>query len=100
MYKSVRALKEGVDLMVNQLTEWNYLTTATFASNLLHLNRAFEPVQARMVMPGVMALLLREDLLLAADLIATGRAIAMMNNFLVCVTGQEADGMPETKIQV
>ncbi|QIE98252.1 hypothetical protein G5574_15470 [Pantoea stewartii] len=88
MYKSVRALKEGVDLMVNQLTEGNYLTTSTFASNLLHLNRAFEPVQARMVMPGVMALLLREDLLLAADLIATGRAIAMMNNFLVCATGQ------------
>ena len=38
--------------------------------------------------PGVMAMLLREDALLA-----TGRAIAMMNNFLVCVTGQDADGL-------
>ncbi len=35
------------------------------------------------------------------ELIATGRTIAMMNNFLVCVTGQESDGIPEkTKILV
>lgn len=95
MYKTLRALKEGVDFMVNQLIRGNYLTTSTFTNNLLHLNRAFEPVQARMAVPGVMAVLLREDVLLAADLIATGRAIAMMNNFLVCVTGQEADGIPE-----
>ncbi|WP_367143436.1 hypothetical protein [Pantoea stewartii] len=101
MYKSLSALKEGVDFMVNQLTRGNYLTTSTFASNLIHLNRAFEPVQTRMAVPGVMAVLLRENFLLAADLIATGRAIAMMNNFLVCVTGQESDGIPEkTKILV
>lgn len=97
MYKTLCGLKEGVDFMVNQLTRGNYLTTSTFANNLLHLNQAFEPVQARMAVPGVMALLLREDVLLAADLIATGRAIAMMNNFLVCVTGQEGDGQPEEK---
>ena len=93
MYKTLHALKEGVDFMVNQLIRGRYLTTSTFANNLIHLNRAFEPVQARMAVPGVMAMLLREDVLLAADLIATGRAIAMMNNFLVCVTGQDADGL-------
>lgn len=93
MYKTLHALKEGVDFMVNQLIRGSYLTTSTFANNLVHLNRAFEPVQARMAVPGVMAMLLREDVLLAADLIATGRAIAMMNNFLVCVTGQNADGL-------
>ena len=101
MYKTLCDLKEGVDFMVNQLIRGNYLTTSTFANNLLHLNRAFEPVQARMAVPGVMAVLLREDVLLAADLIATGRAIAMRNNFLVCVTDQEADGIPEkTKTRV
>ncbi|PQK70036.1 hypothetical protein CG431_20030 [Pantoea ananatis] len=94
MYKTLRTLKEGVDFMVNQLTRGNYLTTSTFANNLIHLNRAFEPVQARMAVPGVMAVLLREDVLLAADLLATGRAIAMMNNFLVCVTGQKEAGVP------
>ena len=93
MYKTLHALKEGVDFMVNQLIRGSYLTTSTFANNLVHLNRAFEPVQARMAVPGVMAMLLREDVLLAADLIATGRAIAMMNNFLVCVTGHQADGL-------
>ncbi|MDF7787438.1 hypothetical protein P4910_18425 [Pantoea stewartii] len=99
MYKTLRDLKEEVDFMVNQLIRGNYLTTSTFANNLLHLNRAFEPVQARMAVPGVMAVLLREDVLLAADLIATGRAIAMMNNFLVCVTGHRGDGLPgKTKV--
>ncbi|MGP2540601.1 hypothetical protein [Pantoea eucalypti] len=93
MYKTLHALKEGVDFMVNQLIRGSYLTTSTFANNLVHLNRAFEPVQALMAVPGVMAMLLRKDVLLAADLIATGRAIAMMNNFLVCVTGQQADGL-------
>lgn len=93
MYKTLHALKEGVDFMVNQLIQGSYLTTSTFANNLVHLNRAFEPVQALMAVPGVMAMLLREDVLLAADLIATGRAIAMMNNFLVCVIGQKADGL-------
>jgi len=101
MYKTFRGLKEGVDFMVNQLIQGNYLTTSTFANNLLHLNRAFEPIHARMAVPGVMALLLREDVLLAADLIATGRAIAMMNNFLVCVTGQENSARPaDAKIMV
>lgn len=101
MYKTLRALKEGVYFMVNQLTRGNYLSTSTFANNLLHLNRAFEPVQARMAVPGVMALVLREDVILAADLLATGRAIAMMNNFLVCVTGQETGGVPaETRIRL
>lgn len=93
MYKTLHALKEGVDFMVNQLIRGSYLTTSTFANNLVHLNRAFEPVQARMAVPGVMAMLLREDVLLAADLIATGRAIAMMNNFLVCIIGQKAEGL-------
>ncbi|WHQ73352.1 hypothetical protein [Pantoea sp. Lij88] len=93
MYKTLHALKEGVDFMVNQLIRGSYLTTSTFANNLVHLNRAFEPVQALMAVPGVMAMLLREDVLLAADLIATGRAIAMMNNFLVCVIGQKAEGL-------
>ncbi|MCX3311126.1 hypothetical protein ORN12_19395 [Pantoea vagans] len=93
MYKTFHALKEGVDFMVNQLIRGSYLTTSTFANNLVHLNRAFEPVQARMAVPGVMAMLLREDVLLAADLIATGRAIAMMNNFLVCIIGQKAEGL-------
>lgn len=91
MYKTLHALKEGVDFMVNQLIRGSYLTTSTFANNLVHLNRAFESVQALMAVPGVMAMLLREDVLLAADLIATGRAIAMMNNFLVCVIGQKPD---------
>lgn len=91
MYKTLHALKEGVDFMVNQLIRGSYLTTSTFANNLVHLNKAFGPVQALMAVPGVMAMLLREDVLLAADLIATGRAIAMMNNFLVCVIGQKPD---------
>ncbi|QZY97689.1 hypothetical protein [Pantoea dispersa] len=101
MYKTLRALKEGVDFMVNQLIRGNYLTPSTFANNLIHLNRAFEPVQARMAMPDVMALLLREDVLLAADLMATGRAIAMMNNFLVCVTDQKGGSVSaETTIKL
>ncbi len=99
MYKTLRGLKESVDFLVNQLILGNYLTSSTFANNLLHLNRAFEPIHTRMAVPGVMELLLRADVLLAADLIATGRAIAMMNNFLVCVTGHEEDGRPvKTKI--
>ncbi|PWK09907.1 hypothetical protein [Pantoea ananatis] len=99
MYETLSAMKERVDFMVNQLIRGNYLTSSTFANNLLHLNRAFEPIHARMAVPGVMAVLLREDVLLAADLIATGRAIAMMNNFLVCVTGQGGDGLPgKTKV--
>lgn len=91
VHQTLRGLKEGVDFMINQLTRGNYLTTSTFANNLLHLNRAFEPVQARMAVPGVIQALLQEDVLLAADLIATGRAIAMMNNFLVCVSGPGPD---------
>lgn len=99
MYKTLRGLKESVDFMVNQLILGNYLSTSTFANNLLHLSQAFEPIHARMAVPGVMELLLREDVLLATDLIATGRAIAMMNNFLVCVTGQGGDGLPgKTKV--
>ena len=93
MHKTLHALKEGVDFMVNQLIRGSYLTTFTFANNLVHLNRAFEPVHALMTAPGIMAMLFQKDVLLAADLIATGRAIAMMNIFLVCVIGQEADGL-------
>ncbi|MDF7788011.1 hypothetical protein P4910_21405 [Pantoea stewartii] len=94
LHQTLLALKEGVDFMVNQLTRGNYLSTTTFANNLLHLNRAFEPIQTQMSLPGVVGWLLREDVLLAADLIATGRAIAMMNNFLVCVTGQDNSAQP------
>ncbi|MDC7864988.1 hypothetical protein TH59_07180 [Pantoea ananatis] len=99
MYETLSAMKERVDFMVNQLILGNYLSTSTFANNLLHLSQAFEPIHARMAVPGVMEQLLREDVLLAADLIATGRAIAMMNNFLVCVTGQGGGGLPgKTKV--
>ncbi|WP_458038926.1 hypothetical protein [Pantoea ananatis] len=99
IYETLSAMKERVDFMVNQLIRGNYLTSSTFANNLLHLNLAFEPINAQMAVPGVMELLLREDVLLAADLIATGRAIAMMNNFMVCLTGHGDDGPPgNTKV--
>ncbi len=89
IHHSLLSLKESVDSMVNQLTKGHYLTTSTFANNLLHFSRSFEPIQKLLSNSDVLEMLLREDVMLAADLIATCRTIAMMNNFLNCILAPE-----------
>mgnify|MGYP001597577859 CR=1 FL=1 len=77
-------LKSNVDFLMRQLCEGEYLCTDTFANNWVHLSVLYESIQAGMNDRKLMDLIVKTDLLLAADLLATGRMIQMMSNFLRC----------------
>lgn len=78
-------LKQDVDFLLLQLSEGHYSSVDIFANNWIHLTRLYEQVQARINDRVVMDFLVRTDLVLAADLMAVGRMITVMNNFLRCV---------------
>ena len=81
----ITSIKKDMDFLMMQLTEGDYASTDTFANNWQHFTQAFGQVQDRLSAPGVIECIARTDHLLAADLIATGRAISMVNNFMRCV---------------
>lgn len=75
-------LKADVDVLLGQLSEGEYLSVDTFANNWVHLTSLYEKIQLQMNDRNLMDRLIRTDLLLAADLIAVGRMIMVINNFL------------------
>lgn len=80
----ITLIKKDMDFLMMQLIEGDYASTDTFANNWQHFTQAFGQVNERLSAPGVIEFIARVDHLLAADLIATGRAISMMNNFMYC----------------
>lgn len=77
-------LKADVDVLLSQLSEGEYLTVDTFANNWIHLTTLYEKIQAQMNDRILMDRLIRTDLLLAADLLAVGRMITVLDNFMRC----------------
>jgi hypothetical protein len=77
-------LKSSVDFLMRQLCEGEYLYTDTFANNWVHLSLLYESIQETMNDRKLMDLIVRTDILLAADLLATGRMIQVVSNFLRC----------------
>lgn len=77
-------LKADVDVLLRQLSEGEYLTVSTFANNWMHLTVLYGKIQAQMNDRVLMDRLVRTDLLLTADLLAIGRMITVMNNFMRC----------------
>lgn len=80
----IGGLKQDVDILLQQLSEGEYLSVDTFANNWIHLTQLYSQIQAHMNDRALMDKLVRSDLLLAADLLAVGRMIAVMDNFLRC----------------
>lgn len=56
----------------------------TFANNWVHQTALYTRIQAQMNGRVLMDRQVRADLLLTADLMAVGRMIMVMNNFLRC----------------
>ncbi|WP_370417290.1 hypothetical protein AB9Q29_001215 (plasmid) [Pantoea vagans] len=77
-------LKADVDALLRQLSEGEYLSVDTFANNWIHLTALYARIQEQMNDRVLMDRLVRTDLLLTADLMAVGRMIMVMNNFLRC----------------
>ncbi|WP_235765206.1 hypothetical protein [Pantoea agglomerans] len=77
-------LKAEFDVLLCQLSEGEYLTVDTFANNWIHLTTLYEKIQAQMNDRILMDRLIRTDLLLAADLLAVGRMITVLDNFMRC----------------
>lgn len=77
-------LKADVDVLLSQLSEGEYLTVDTFANNWIHLTALYEKVQAQMNDRIMMDRLIRTDLMLTADLLAVGRMITVLDNFMRC----------------
>ncbi|AMG58442.1 hypothetical protein [Pantoea vagans] len=78
----IGGLKQDVDILLQQLSEGEYLSMDTFANNWIHLTELYSRIQAHMSDRTLMDKRVRSDLLLAADLLAVGRMIAVMDNFL------------------
>ncbi|MDF2913477.1 MAG: hypothetical protein K0R96_1598 [Pantoea agglomerans] len=81
---SIADLKADVDVLLSQLSEGEYLTVDTFANNWVHLMALYEKIQAQMNDRILMDRLIRTDLLLTADLLAVGRMITVLDNFMRC----------------
>lgn len=81
-------LRVDVNFLMKQLSEGEYLSLDTFANNWVHLMRLYASIQRHMNDAQLMDILVRTDLLLAADLMAVGRIIEVMNNFLRCAAKQ------------
>jgi hypothetical protein len=80
----ITSLKADVDALLRQLSEGEYLSVDTFANNWVHLTALYAKIQEQMNDRVLMDRLVRTDLLLTADLMAVGRMIMVMNNFLRC----------------
>ncbi|BCQ42412.1 hypothetical protein ERHA54_50150 (plasmid) [Erwinia rhapontici] len=84
----ISSLKVDVNFLMEQLSEGEYLSVDTFANNWVHLIRMYAGIQEHMKDPKLMDILVHTDLLLAADLMAVGRIIEVLNNFLRCAVKQ------------
>ena len=82
----ITALKADVDTLLRQLSEGEYLSVDTFANNWIHLTALYARIQVQMNDRVLMDRLVRTDLLLTADLMAVGRMIMVINNFLRCAS--------------
>ncbi|MEN4739086.1 hypothetical protein ABEH94_22690 [Pantoea agglomerans] len=80
----ITSLKADVDTLLRQLSEGEYLSVDTFANNWIHLTALYAGIQVQMNDRVLMDQLVRTDLLLTADLMAVGRMIMVINNFLRC----------------
>jgi hypothetical protein len=80
----IACLKADVDALLRQLSEGEYVSVDTFANNWAHLTALYAGIQEQMNDRVLMDQLVRTDLLLTADLIAVGRMIMVINNFLRC----------------
>ncbi|MEN4546210.1 hypothetical protein [Pantoea agglomerans] len=80
----ITSLKADVDALLQQLSEGEYLSVDTFANNWVHLTTLYAKIQEQMNDRILMDRLVRTDLLLTADLMAVGRMIMVINNFLRC----------------
>lgn len=78
----ISALKFDVNFLMGQLSEGEYLSVDTFANNWVHLIRMYAGIQEHMNDPELMNFLVHTDVLLTADLMAVGRIIGVINNFL------------------
>lgn len=81
---TLRDMKEGLDVLVSQLSTGDYASPDTFANNWAHLSLLSQDISTYLRSPGVMDMIVRTDLLLAADLIAVSRFTAIMENFMAC----------------
>lgn len=77
-------LKADVDVLLRQLSEGEYLTVDTFASNWIQLIRQYEKIQVQMNDRAVMDRVTCTDLLLTADLLTLVRIIRVLKGFLRC----------------
>jgi len=80
----ISGLKDDMDILLQQLSEGEYLSVDIFANNWIHLTQLYSQIQSHMDDRTLMDQLVRSDLLLAADLMAVGRMITVMDNFMRC----------------
>jgi len=87
---ALRSLKKDMDVLIRQLSEGDYASPDTFANNWAYLSRLSEGMNVYMTNPGVLDILVRVDLVLAADLLAVSRSVAIIENFMKCAARRAA----------
>lgn len=90
--ETIRSLKADIDVIFTQLSRGDYASPDTFANNWEHLMRMIEEVEPLLRKPEVMGALASTDLMLAADLLAVSRSVAIIENFITCLARRAADG--------
>ncbi|WP_210524047.1 hypothetical protein [Pantoea ananatis] len=84
--QAVLRLKTDVDVVFAQLLKGDYARPDTFANNLHHLLRMAKEIEPSLKKPGVVDQLARTDLLLTADLLGIVSSVAIMSNFINCLS--------------
>ncbi|WP_367144384.1 hypothetical protein [Pantoea stewartii] len=95
--QTVMKLKAHVDVVFEQLKSGDYVSPDTFANNLQHLLSMAEEVQPYLKHPGLIERLAATDLMLTADLLGIVSSVAILGNFIACLSRQAgkqaADGL-------
>jgi len=84
VYETLLSLKNEIDFIINQLSEGQFERVSTFVSNWAFLVNKYKYVEDSLTNTLVVEKLLVHDAKLCAELIAIGRTITLINNFLRC----------------
>ncbi len=84
----VLRLKADVDVLFTQLKSGDYSSPDTFANNLHHLLRMVKDIEPFLAQSGLIDRLARTDLLLTADLLGIVSSVAILGNFIHCLSRQ------------
>lgn len=91
LMKAVRSMKADLDAIYTQLRDGTYADPDTFVNNWAHLIDRVNKMTPVLSEPGVMEVLLRTDVMAAAELLAMTHAVGIIENFMRCLEHQTTE---------